>query len=69
MVSGLSWSSVIPSWWFLPHFPHFDITVVHFTYSVVSIALVFGNWLLDVILVILFFLVDFSAVIFRDARS
>ena len=69
MVSGLSWSSVIPSWWFFPRFPHFDVTVMHFAYSVVSIALVFGNWLLDVILVVLFFLVDFSAVIFWNARS
>ena len=69
MVPGLSWSSVIPSWWFLSHIPHFDITVMHFAYSVVSIALVFGNWLLDVILVVLFFLVDFSAVILRNTRS
>ena len=69
MVSGLSWSPMIPTLWFLPHFPHFNITVVHFANSVVSIALVFGNWLLDVILVVLFFLVDFSAVILRNARS
>lgn len=69
MVPGLSWSSVIPSWWFFPHLPHFDITVMHFTHSVVSIALVFGNWLLDVILVVMFFFVDFSAVILSNARS
>ena len=69
LMSGFSRNSVIGTGLLFPHIPHFNVTLVHFSNSVISIAGVFGNRLLDVILDVLLLLINLSTIMLIHPRS
>ena len=69
LMSWLPRNSVIGTGLLFPHIPHFNVTFIHFSNSVISIARVFGNWLLDVILEALLILINFSTIMLIHSRS